>query len=62
LLDSHLAQPLSVNKESVIAALKTGRGYGMEIGFIKDEVNARRKRIRDALPRNRASCNMTVSS
>ena len=40
-----------VNKQSVVAALNSGRGYGMEIGFIKKEdSNARRKRIRDALP------------
>jgi len=41
----------SANRESVVSALKSGKGYGMEIGFIPDEdVVARRKRIRSNLP------------
>jgi hypothetical protein len=40
-----------VNKQSVVNALKSGRGYGMEIGFIdKEDTNSRRKRIRNVLP------------
>ena len=39
------------NKESVVKALKSGKGYGMEVGFIPHEdATTRRKRIRDKLP------------
>lgn len=39
------------NKESVVSALKSGKGYGMEIGFIPGEdVGTRRQRIRNNLP------------
>ena len=39
------------NRESVVDALKSGKGYGMEVGFIPNEDTVtRRKRIRDNLP------------
>ena len=41
----------TISKQSVIEALKSGRGYGMEIGFLKDEDTCkRRKRIRETIP------------